>query len=362
MQETPDYSVTNIKVILSTPVAIRLRPAMYVGALNSIGLLNAIRGVFDFANQYLAWQYATIELRAENILHICFHHQQFVFKEKDGEYIYITNLPIAATWGASHGLLCLVGLTEFIEIQSGHQYFRYEKGLLVNQQTFPQPAIDFTLTFRFDATIFEQTIRPACFVFRNFANNLVGRNWTTQVTIIDHTTQQQYNYQASSPLDLFEQMVATMPIISAPMVVQIAEPTIQLQATIVFAFTEKDEIIQSFLTNMNDKCMGGTHHKCIARGINKAITRLMKKEFVGKEVQRITMYPKRSKAILILLDYEQVCFQGATKEYVGNPELVPLLTKKVAEKLWEQREHLKGMLGDVVGKVWKRKEQKENNR
>lgn len=126
MQETPDYSGDNIKVV-DIMTAIRLRPAMYVGALNSIGLLNAIRGVFDFANQYLAWQHATIELRAENILHIGFHNRQFVFEEKDGEYIYITNLPIAATWSASHGLLCLVGLTEFIEIQSGLQHFRYEK-------------------------------------------------------------------------------------------------------------------------------------------------------------------------------------------------------------------------------------------
>lgn len=217
----------------------------------------------------------------------------------------------------------------------------------------PQPATDFTLTFRFDNTIFGQAIRPHCFVFRNFANNLVGRNWTKHLTIIDQATQQKYDYKASSPLDLFEQMVATTPIITAPMVVQIAEPTIQLRATVVFAFTEKDEIIQSFLTNMNDKCIGGTHHKGIARGINKAITRLMKKEFAGKEVQRITMYPKRSKAILILLDYEQVCFQGATKEYVGNPELVPLLTKKVEEKLWEQQEAVKEMIRDTATKIWK---------
>jgi DNA gyrase/topoisomerase IV subunit B len=351
MQQIPDYSAANIKVILHTPVAIRLRPAMYVGALNSIGLLNAIRGVFDFATEQLDWQHATIELQTENILHISFHNRQFDFEEKDREYVYITNLPIASTWGASHGLLCLVGFTEFIEIHSGHQHFRYEKGEFIHLTTLSQPATDFTLTFWFDATIFGQTLRPHCFVLRNFANNLVGRNWTKHITVIDQMTQQQYDYKASSPLDLFEQMVATMPIISAPMVVQIVEPTTQLRATIVFVFTEKDEIIQSFLTNMNDKCMGGTHHKGIVRGINKAIARLMKKEFPDREVQRITMYPKRSKAILILLDYEQVCFQGATKEYVGNPELVPLLTKKVAEKLGEQREHLKEMLKDVVGKV-----------
>jgi hypothetical protein len=82
--ETISYSEENIPALTHIE-AIRKRPAMYIGSLKSIGVLQIMKFIYDFANQKLEWKHSSFSIE-KDVFEITFD-QPFEFEKRNEKYL-----------------------------------------------------------------------------------------------------------------------------------------------------------------------------------------------------------------------------------------------------------------------------------
>jgi DNA gyrase subunit B len=374
MTDKKRYTASNIKV-LKDLMAVRKRPAMYIGNTSTEGLHHLLYEVVDNSVDEALVGYCDqidIEILGDNSIIVKDNGRGIPVDIHKSEKlpaleVVMTKLHAGGKFdsktykvsGGLHGVGVSVvnALSEYLEVEvylNGNVYHqRYERGVTVS----PLEIIGKTkrrgtsIHFKPDEDIFE-TIDYSFDIIRQRMRELAFLNTGLKINIYDDRTHKEKKLFYKGGIVSFVEYLNQNQDIIHPKPIHISGERNGVTVEIAFQYNRSYiQKIFSFANNINTR-EGGSHLVGFKAALTRSINSYLQGSQQGKNIRLTGDDVREGIAAVISVKLREAQFEGQTKSRLGNSEVKGLVENLVNEKLtiiFEENPHIiKNILNKVV--------------
>jgi DNA gyrase subunit B len=349
------YSEENIKVI-SLDEAIRLRPGMYVGDINTKGFTNLVKEILVDLKVLFEYDCAKIKLVSAYSGKIKI---EGIKKPIDTKWIYYQNLgvykiPMDRLLVVELQILKVLSTDFTLRFKDFEQV--YQKGKLVkgsedkkeiNSSTLE---LEFTLDkqiwgndFEFNVNYISQQIQEFAFLNKEikFKLNYLVNNQKNKSVFY-------FKNGLKDKLDI--EVLKGHGGIYLEMNIEMKTEIFELET--VFAFYEynvNESILKSYI-NKEYTSENGTHVTAVLKGIHDGFIKYIQTSDLDKDIKISKQKTLKNIIAFINLDSSIACWAGSTKQKLTNKEIIKPIANHISNLVFEKMESDKEIANDIIDK------------